>query len=75
MSEPVDQKTLETFVSHRYHWKSLLPHEQESMASELLKHRFMEKQLLTFISEYIDDKNAMRKYRELISNGSLKETD
>jgi len=74
MSEPVDQKTLETFVSRKYHWKSLLPHEQESMATELLKHRFMEKQMLSFIAENIDDKVAMRKYRQLINNNNSKET-
>jgi len=66
MSEPVDDRTLEFFVSRRYHWKSLLPHQQLSMASELLKHRLVEKQMLAFIADSIDDKTAMRQYRNLV---------
>ena len=66
MSEPVDQRTLEMFVSRKFHWQSLLPHQQLSMASEILKHRLIEKQMLAFISDSIDDKDAMRQYRYLV---------
>ena len=66
MSEPVDNRTLEMFVSHKFHWQSLLPHQQLSMASEILKHRLIEKQMLAFISDSIDDKSAMRQYRKLV---------
>ena len=66
MSEPVDQRTLEMFVSRKFHWQSLLPHQQLSMASEILKHRLIEKQMLAFISDSIDDKSAMRQYRYLV---------
>lgn len=66
MSEPVDDRTLEMFVSRKFHWQSLLPHQQLSMASEILKHRLIEKQMLAFISDSIDDKSAMRQYRKLV---------
>ena len=66
MSQPVDDRTLEMFVSRKFHWKSLLPHQQLSMASEILKHRLIEKQMLAFISDSIDDKDAMRQYRYLV---------
>ena len=66
MSQPVDDRTLEMFVSRKFHWQSLLPHQQLSMASEILKHRLIEKQMLAFISDSIDDKSAMRQYRYLV---------
>lgn len=66
MSEPVDDRTLEIFVSRKFHWQSLLPHQQQSMASEILKHRLVEKQMLAFIADSIDDKSAMRQYRYLV---------
>jgi len=36
------------------------------MASELLKHRLVEKQMLAFIANSIDDRDAMRQYRYLV---------
>ena len=66
MSEPVDDRTLEMFVSRKFHWKSLQTHQQLSMASELLKHRLVEKQMLAFIADSIDDRVAMRQYRSLV---------
>ena len=66
MSKPVDDRTLELFVSRKFHWKSLSPGQQLSMASELLKHRLVEKQMLAFIADSIDDRDAMRQYRYLV---------
>jgi len=65
--EPIDDRMLDMFVSQKYHWKSLSPTKQRSMAAELMKHRFLEKQYLNFINQVLADKDGFRKYRELVS--------
>lgn len=52
--EPVDQKKLETFVSGKFHWKSLTPSTQKAMAVELLKARFLLKQQYKFMEGMLD---------------------
>ena len=64
--EPVDNKLLDTFVSQKYHWKSLNHDQQMSMAIEVIKHRYLERQYLEFIDMVLGDKQSFRKYRELI---------
>ena len=63
----VDDRTLELFVSQKYHWNSLSSNKQRAMASELMRHRFLEKKYLHFINEVLTDKDLYRKYRELLS--------
>ena len=52
--EPVEQKTLETFVSGKFHWQSLTPSTQKAMAVELLKARFLLKQQYKFMEGMLD---------------------
>ena len=66
--EPLSSKLLDTFVSQKYHWKSLNHEQQMAMAIEVMKHRYLEKQYLDFIDMVLGDKEAYRKYRELIIN-------
>jgi hypothetical protein len=54
LMEPVDQKKLETFVSGKFHWKSLTPNTQKSMAIELLKARFLLQQQYKFMEGMLD---------------------
>ena len=35
----VSNEDLEKFVSQKYHWKTMLPHDQMAMAKELLEYR------------------------------------
>lgn len=65
--DPVDDRMLELFVSQKYHWKSLSPIKQRAMASELMKHRFLQKKYLNFINQVLTDKDLYRKYRDLIN--------
>jgi hypothetical protein len=64
--EQLRKELLDTFVSQKYHWKSLSHEQQMSMAIEVIKHRYLEKQYLEFIDMALGDKEALRKYREVI---------
>lgn len=66
MIVPVEDRILEMFVSKKYHWKSLSPDEQQSMAVELMKSRMIIKEMTNFINATVQDKDVQRKYRELI---------
>ena len=63
---PIDDRMLELFVSKKYHWNSLSPEEQQSMAVEIMKSRLLIKKMNTFIYESINDKEIQREYRSLI---------
>jgi len=63
---PIDDRMLELFVSKKYHWNSLSPEEQQSMAVEVMKSRLLIKKMNTFIYESINDKEIQREYRSLI---------
>lgn len=56
--EHIDQRLLELFVSKKYHWKSLNPDQQQSMAVELLKHRVFEQRLLDYIGQEITKQSS-----------------
>ena len=62
----IDSHILETFVSQKYHWKSLNHEQQLSMAIELMRHRYMERKLYKFIESVIEDKDGWQKYRDLL---------
>lgn len=66
MIKPVDDRILELFVSKKYHWKSLSPTEQQSLAVEVMKNRLLIKEMTNFINVTVQDKDIQRKYRELI---------
>lgn len=68
MITPIEDRMLEMFVSKKYHWKSLSPDEQQSMAVELMKSRMIIKEMTNFINATVQDKDVQRKYRELIGN-------
>lgn len=63
---PIDDRMLELFVSKKYHWNSLSPEEQQSMAVELMKSRLIINKMNSFIYESINDKDIQRQYRSLI---------
>ena len=63
---PIDDRMLELFVSKKYHWNSLSPEEQQSMAVELMKSRLIISKMNSFIYESINDKDIQRQYRSLI---------
>ena len=52
--EPIEQSTLETFVSGKYDWQSLTPSKQKAMAIELLKARFLLKQQYKYMEGMLD---------------------
>lgn len=62
----IDDHVLETFVSQKFHWKTLNHQQQMSMAVELMKHRYMERKLYRFLESVIEDKEAWKKYRDLL---------
>lgn len=64
--EPIPNQLLSTFVSQKYHWRSLSHDQQMSMAIEVIRHRYLEPQYLEFIDMVMGDKEGFRKYRELI---------
>lgn len=63
---PIDDRMLELFVSKKYHWNSLSPEEQQSIAVELMKSRLIINKMNSFIYESINDKDIQRQYRNLI---------
>jgi hypothetical protein len=71
-TEPVSDHRLETFVSGKFHWKSLLPSEQMSLAVEVMRLRYLMGKQFEFIGESLEQMEAARGYRDLIckmSNG------
>ena len=64
--EQVDDRALEMFVKQKYHWKSLIPSQQRTIAVELLRHRCIEKQLYQFIESMVEKEDALPKYRQLL---------
>ena len=64
--EVVDDRALELFVNQKYHWKSMLPSQQRAVAVELMRHRFIEKQLYQFVESVIERDDALPKYRQLL---------
>lgn len=65
-AEQVDDRALEMFVSQKYHWKSLIPSQQQAIAVELLRHRLIEKQLYQFIESMVEKEDSIPKYRQLL---------
>jgi len=66
MSEQVNDRLLELFVSQKYHWKSLMPSQHRAIAVELLRHRCVEKKLYEFIEAHVEEKEAWKQYRQLL---------
>jgi hypothetical protein len=66
MSDKVDDRLLELFVSQKYHWKSLMPSQQKAIAVELLRHRCVEKKLYEFIEAHVEEKETWKQYRQLL---------
>ena len=65
-TEPVSDERLETFINGKFDWKSLLPHEQMSLAVEVMRLRYLMGKQFEFISESLEHKQAAREYRDLI---------
>ena len=66
--EPLPNNLLDTFVSQKYHWHSLSHEQQMAMAIEVIKHRYLEQKYLEFIDMVLGDRDAYRKYRELLAH-------
>lgn len=58
--KPVDQHKLETFVSGKFHWKSLTPDAQRSMAIELLKARYLLQQQYNYVGDLLDGRDTKK---------------
>jgi hypothetical protein len=65
-TDPVSDDRLETFISGKYNWKSLLPDEQMSLAVEVMRLRYLMGKQFEFISESLEQMEAARGYREII---------
>jgi hypothetical protein len=65
--QPIDDDMLDSFVSQRYHWKTLTPANQMKIAVELKKLRYINEKMYFFIAETLDDKAVCREYRRLLS--------
>ena len=63
---PIDNKTLHTFVTQKYHWKSLSHEQQMSMAVELMKLRLIVERQLEMLGQTFDAAEAGKLYRELL---------
>ena len=49
----IDEQTLENFISRRYHWKSLMPHQQREIAIELQRLRLINDALYKVLEEVL----------------------
>tara|TARA_S200002703_G_C3658882_1_gene202333 strand:- start:15 stop:239 length:225 start_codon:yes stop_codon:yes gene_type:complete len=74
MSEQVNDRLLELFVSQKYHWKSLSTGQQMAIAVELLRHRCVEKKLYEFIEAHAEEKDAWKQYRKLLLEERTKQS-
>jgi hypothetical protein len=55
---PIDQSTLEKFVSGKFHWQSLAPHLQKAMAIELLKSRYLIQEQYKFMGDLLNGQDT-----------------
>lgn len=47
----IDEQTLENFISRKYHWHSLMPHQQREIAIELQRLRLINDALYKVLEE------------------------
>lgn len=64
--KPIDNQTLHTFVTQKFHWKSLGHEQQMSMAVELMKLRLIVERQLMVLGQTFDAVEAGKLYRELL---------
>lgn len=67
LRRPIDNKTLHTFVTQKYHWKSLNYEQQMSMAVELMKLRLIVEKQLVMLGLELEATHATRMYRDLLA--------
>ena len=58
--KPIQQSKLETFVSGKFHWKSLTPTDQKAMAVELLKARLLLSKQYNYVGELLDGQRTSK---------------
>ena len=49
----IDEQTLENFISRKYHWHSLMPHQQRELAIELQRLRLINDALYKVLEEVL----------------------
>ena len=49
----IDEQTLENFISRKYHWHSLMPHQQREIAIELQRLRLINDALSAVLEEVL----------------------
>lgn len=49
----IDEQTLENFISRKYHWHSLMPHQQREIAIELVRLRLVNDALYKVLEEIL----------------------
>lgn len=69
MAERVEDHVLEAFISRKYHWKSLNPEQQMSLAIEVKRLRYLIEKHYAFIEDLLEYKEAAGRYRKVISDG------
>lgn len=75
-TEPVSDDRLEKFISKKYGWQSLSPSEQQSLAVEVMRLRYLMGKQFEFISQSLEQRQVAKQYRDLIcktSNGGQNE--
>jgi len=54
----IDEQTLENFISRKYHWHSLMPHQQREIAIELQRLRLINDALYKALEEALGKEKA-----------------
>lgn len=54
----IDEQTLQNFISRKYHWQSLMPHQQRQIAIELVRLRLVNDALYKVLEEILGQEKA-----------------
>lgn len=66
MRDRIDDRTLELFVTQKYHWNSLSKDQQLAIATELLKARYLLSKQYEFLDHTLQDLKGFRDLGKLI---------
>lgn len=66
MRDRIDDRTLELFVTQKYHWNSLSKDQQLAIATELLKARYLLSKQYEFLDHTLQDLKGFRDLGKVI---------
>ena len=66
MQDRIDDRTLELFVTQKYHWNSLNKDQQLAIATELMKARYLLNKQYEFLGHTLEDLNGFRDLGKII---------